>query len=53
MGGFNSKVLKRVLAVLFAVLVVGGVAQAVSVDVFNKTAHNVSGAEETQQQKWA
>ncbi len=49
MGGFNSKVLKRVLAVLFAVLVVGGVAQAVSVDVFNKTAHNVSGAEETQQ----
>ena len=49
MGGFNSKVLKRVLAVLFAVLVVGGVAQAVSVDVFNKTAHNVSGADETQQ----
>ena len=48
MSGLNKKNLQRVLAVLLAVIVVGGVVHAVSIDVFNKTEHSVQGADTTQ-----
>lgn len=48
MNATNKKVIKRALAVLFAVILVGGVCHAVYIDVFNKTEHSTAGADETQ-----
>ena len=48
MNGLSKKLIKRILAILLAVLLVGGVAHAVYIDVFNKTEHSTSGADETQ-----
>ncbi len=43
-----NKAMRWILIVLFAIIFVGGVAQAVYVDVFNKTVQQTSGADETQ-----
>lgn len=48
MNGLDNKVMKRVLAALFAVILVGGVMQAVFIDAFNKTEHTATGADATQ-----
>ena len=48
MNGRDNKVMKRILAALFAVILVGGVAHAVFIDAFNKTEHTATGADTTQ-----
>ena len=48
MSGSNKKVVKRALAILLAVIFVGGVSHAVFIDAFNKTEHSASGADPAQ-----
>lgn len=49
MDRFGKATMKRVLIALFAIIVAGGVAQAVYIDAFNKTPHMSAGGDETQQ----
>lgn len=49
MGGFRERTMRAVLVGLLAVILVGGVAQAVYIDAFNKTPHTVTGADDTQE----
>lgn len=48
MSSFFNKVAKRVLMAAFALILVGGVAHAVSIDAFNKTEHSAHGADGSQ-----
>lgn len=48
MSKLGKRAVKWVLMVLLAVIVVGGVAHAVSIDAFNKTDHTTTGADTSQ-----
>lgn len=48
MNGIDTKIVKRILGVLFAIILVAGVAHAASIDVFNKTERSAFGADESQ-----
>ena len=48
MNWIDKRIVKRVLLVLAAVILVGGVAHAVCIDVFNKTEHTATGADASQ-----
>ena len=48
MSSFFNKVAKRILMAAFALILVGGVAHAVSIDAFNKTEHSAHGADGSQ-----
>lgn len=48
MSRLGNKVAKRVLMAVFAIIFVGGVARAVSIDVFNKIEHSAHGADKSQ-----
>ena len=48
MNGIDTKIVKRILGVLFAIILVAGVAHAVAIDVFNKTERSAFGADESQ-----
>lgn len=47
MGKFGKTMMQRILAALFALIFIGGVAQAVFIDVFNNTTHTAAGGDET------
>ena len=49
MNGIDDRITKRVLIALLVVIAMGAVAQVVFINVFNQTAHTVSGADDTQQ----
>lgn len=48
MNGIDTKIVKRILGILFAIILVAGVAHAISIDVFNKTERCSYGADESQ-----